>query len=78
MLAVGTVLTMWTTRHGRLLHPEATMLQVDHEAEAIGARHRVDVGVVGDAAEATSALLAEMEARPAAGCWRTPELARRI
>ena len=69
---------MWTTQHGRLLHPEATVLQVDHEAEAIGAHHRVDVGVAGDAAETASALLAEMEARPAARCWRTPELARRI
>jgi thiamine pyrophosphate-dependent acetolactate synthase large subunit-like protein len=78
VLAVGASLNMWTTRHGRLLHPEATVVQVDLEAEAIGAHHRVDVGVAGDAAETASALLAEMEARPAGGCWRTPELARDI
>ncbi len=78
VLAVGASLNMWTTRHGGLLHPEATVVQVDHEAKAIGAHHRVDVGVVGDAAATASAILAEMEARPAAGCWGTPELAREI
>ncbi|HEV7465453.1 MAG TPA: thiamine pyrophosphate-binding protein, partial [Candidatus Dormibacteraeota bacterium] len=41
VLAVGASLNMWTTRHGRLLHPEVTVLQVDHEAQAIGAHHRV-------------------------------------
>jgi thiamine pyrophosphate-dependent acetolactate synthase large subunit-like protein len=78
VLAVGAGLNMWTTRHGRLLHPEATVVQVDHEAAAIGAHHRVEVGVVGDAAETASALLAELGTRPAVGCWRTPELARSI
>jgi thiamine pyrophosphate-dependent acetolactate synthase large subunit-like protein len=70
---------MWTTRHGRLLHPHATVVQVDHEAEAIGAHHRVDIAVVGDAAETARALVDEFERRgpPRAG-WRSPEFAERI
>ena len=79
VLGVGVALNMWTTRHGRLLHPRATVVQVDHEADAIGAHHRVDVGVVGDAAETARALLEELGGRgtPASG-WRTPRLAERI
>ena len=79
VLGVGVALNMWTTRHGRLFHPQATVVQLDHEASAIGAHHRVDVGVVGDAAEGARALVDELERRgtPAAG-WRDPQLAERI
>ncbi len=79
VLGVGVALNMWTTRHGRLLHPHATVVQVDHEAEAIGAHHRVDLAVLGDAAEAARALLEELERRgtPLSG-WRTPALAEYI
>lgn len=79
VLGVGVALNMWTTRHGHLLHPAATVIQVDHETEAIGAHHRVDLAVLGDAAEAVWALLAELarlDAPPSA--WRTPALAERI
>jgi thiamine pyrophosphate-dependent acetolactate synthase large subunit-like protein len=70
---------MWTTRHGRLLHPNATVVQVDHDPDAIGAHHRVDVAVLGDAAETARALLDELERRDAARSgWRSPELAERI
>ena len=63
VLSVGAGLNMWTTRHGRLLSPTATVIQIDHEADALGAHHRVDVAVVGDAAEAARALLEELEGR---------------
>jgi len=79
VLAVGAALTMWTTRHGRLLHPDATIVQVDCEAEAIGAHHRVDVAVVGDAGEAARELDRELERRGGAGAgWRGDERAARI
>ena len=79
VLAVGAALNMWTTRHGALLHPQATIVQVDHEAEAIGAHHRVDLAVLGDAGEAAEALVDELERQEAAPSgWRTPELAERI
>src|SRR5205085_2216119 len=46
----GCTLSMWTTRHGRLIAPEARVAQVDVEATALGANRRIDLGVVGDVA----------------------------
>jgi len=37
----GCSLNMWTTRHGRLIPPEATLVQVDDDATAIGAHRPV-------------------------------------
>ena len=73
--AFGASLNMWTTRHGRLINPQATVIQVDHEAGAIGTHHRVDVAVVGDVRETVLELLAELEGREAPGAgWRTPRV----
>jgi thiamine pyrophosphate-dependent acetolactate synthase large subunit-like protein len=47
VVAWGCSLNMWTTRHGRLT-ADATVVQVDLDADAIGAHHRVDLGLVGD------------------------------
>ncbi len=79
VLGVGVALNMWTTRHSRLLGAGATVIQVDQDPDAIGAHHRVDLGIVGDAAESAGALLAEVQRRGYEGVrWRTPELAARI
>jgi thiamine pyrophosphate-dependent acetolactate synthase large subunit-like protein len=79
VLGVGVALNMWTTRHNRLLAPDATVIQVDQDPDAIGAHHRVDLGIVGDAAESAWALLAELERRGFEGAgWRSPELQARI
>jgi thiamine pyrophosphate-dependent acetolactate synthase large subunit-like protein len=79
VLAVGVALNMWTTRHGRLLGPAARVVQVDSDPSALGANHRVDLGVLGDAAETAWALLEELErAGPAQAGRRTPELGRRL
>ncbi len=79
VLAFGVALNMWTTRHAKLLGPTATVVQVDDDADAIGAHHRVDLGVVGDALATARALRAELERRGYEGSgWRTPELAQRI
>ncbi len=79
VLAFGAALNMWTTRHGHLVGRAAVVVQVDHEADAIGSHHRVDVAVVGDVGETARALVAELEARPRGGPgWRTPALAERI
>src|SRR5919206_4375525 len=37
VLGFGVALNMWTTRHGRLVSPNATVIQVDRDVEAIGA-----------------------------------------
>ena len=65
VLAFGASLNHWTARHGRLFSPDASVVQVDLDGEEIGALHRVDVGVVGDAAETANAILAELEGRGA-------------
>src|SRR5439155_19344109 len=79
VLGAGVALNMWTTRHGRLLRPTATVIQIDHDADAIGAHHRVDVAVVGDVAQAAQALIAELGRLEYAGSgWRSPVLADRI
>jgi thiamine pyrophosphate-dependent acetolactate synthase large subunit-like protein len=73
--AFGATLNMWTTRHGRLIHPDAVLVQVDLDPDAIGAHRPVRVGMVGDAAEAARALSAEIPSRPG---WRSAVVRRRI
>src|SRR3954468_20140513 len=75
VIAFGAALNMWTTRHGGLIGPETTVIQVDRDEEAIGAHRRVDVGVLGDARETAEALF---DALPGNGGRRTPELAAEI
>jgi thiamine pyrophosphate-dependent acetolactate synthase large subunit-like protein len=76
----GCALNMWTLRHGTLVGPGATVVQVDTDAGALGAHQRADLGVVGDAAAAARAVLAELERRggpsgPSGPGYRTPEAA---
>ncbi|MDQ6672215.1 MAG: thiamine pyrophosphate-binding protein [Chloroflexota bacterium] len=79
VLGAGVALNMWTTRHARLLGPHARVIQIDHDADVIGAHHRVDVAVVGDVAEAARALIAELGRLEYTGSgWRSPLLADRI
>lgn len=79
VLAFGASLNHWTVRHGRLFPPEARVAQVDLDEEAIGAIHRVDVGVVGDAAATARAVLDELERRGVSKSgYRGEELEREI
>jgi thiamine pyrophosphate-dependent acetolactate synthase large subunit-like protein len=57
VVAWGASLTMWTTRHGALISPGTTVVQVDLDVAALGAHHRVDLGVVGDVASSARAVL---------------------
>ena len=79
VLGVGAGLNMWTTRHGRLLDATATVIQIDDDADVFGAHHRCDLAVLGDAAEAVAALVAELGRREIHGSgWRSVALAERI
>jgi thiamine pyrophosphate-dependent acetolactate synthase large subunit-like protein len=79
VVAFGAALNQWTTSHGKLLAPDAAVVQVDLDEEAIGAHRPVTLGVVGDAAATAEALLAALAGRaPAAAARRTPELAAQI
>jgi thiamine pyrophosphate-dependent acetolactate synthase large subunit-like protein len=73
----GCSLNMWTMRHGRLIGPGATVVQVDNEVSAIGAHQPVGMAVLGDVAETCRAVLAELGSR-ALGGYRSPELQTRI
>jgi acetolactate synthase I/II/III large subunit len=78
---------MWTLRHGHLIGPDATVVQVDHERAALGAHRPVDLAVLGDCAataEAAEVALAKMADQengapgPDAAGYRTAEVAARI
>jgi acetolactate synthase-1/2/3 large subunit len=79
VVAWGSALNMWTTRHGRLIPPSAVVAQVDLEPAALGVHRPVDIGVPGDAAAVATACAAELDRRgPARAGWRSPELRERI
>ncbi|HVQ89766.1 MAG TPA: thiamine pyrophosphate-binding protein [Mycobacteriales bacterium] len=79
VVAWGCALNMWTTRHGRLISPQATVAQVDLDPDAIGAHRPVQLGALGDVAATASAVDAELAGRGhlSAG-YREPALADRI
>jgi acetolactate synthase I/II/III large subunit len=71
----GCALNMWTMRHGRLIGPDARVVQVDVEADALGAHRPVDLGVVGDVAATARAVATRIS--PASG-YRAAEVADRL
>ncbi|HWM86538.1 MAG TPA: thiamine pyrophosphate-binding protein [Kofleriaceae bacterium] len=75
IVAWGSTLNMWTTRHGRIIPQGAVVAQVDIEAAAIGVNRPVDIGVCGDIAAVARQVAAALEPSPR---WRTPELRARI
>jgi thiamine pyrophosphate-dependent acetolactate synthase large subunit-like protein len=79
VMGFGATLNNWTTRHGSLIAPAARIAQVDLDAETIGLHRQVDVGVVGDAAEAALALDEELARRGHRDDgFRTGDIADRI
>ena len=46
----GCTLNMWTMRHGRLISPDAKVVQVDVEDSSLGANRPISLGVLGDSA----------------------------
>src|SRR5262245_66030550 len=71
---------MWTMRHGRLITPGATVVQVDLDRDALGLHREVNLGVVGDvrgtAQAAADALADEATASPVG--YRTADVRDRI
>lgn len=79
VLAFGASLTAWTTRHGALLGPQARVVQVDRDVDALGANLRVNVAVLGDARETACDVLAELRRRGhSAQAWRSEDTAHRV
>lgn len=52
----GCALNMWTMRHGMLIAPGATVVQVDDTADALGAHRDLTFGVHGDVALTAAAV----------------------
>ncbi|HYS34181.1 MAG TPA: thiamine pyrophosphate-binding protein, partial [Pseudonocardiaceae bacterium] len=71
----GCALNNWTMRHGALISPDATVVQVDTEQAALGAYRPVDLGVLGDCAVTATDVLALTRRRFG---YRTEELKARI
>jgi acetolactate synthase-1/2/3 large subunit len=78
VVAWGSTLNMWTTRHGRLIGPDAVVAQVDLEPAALGSRHRVDLPVTGDVAAVARACLDRVASSAPRTGWRTDEVRHRI
>jgi len=72
----GCALNMWTMRHGRLIGPDAGVVQVDLDVDALGAHRPVDLGVVGDVAATAEDLLVALPQRNRG--YRTGEVRARI
>jgi thiamine pyrophosphate-dependent acetolactate synthase large subunit-like protein len=76
VVAWGASLNMWTTRHGALVGSGATVAQVDLDPAALGAHHRVDVGITGDVRQSAEAVSAALPRRTAG--YRTDEVRARL
>jgi thiamine pyrophosphate-dependent acetolactate synthase large subunit-like protein len=75
----GCSLNMWTLRHGSLIAPGATVVQVDLDGAALGAHRPIDLGIVGDVAGTAWSAAAELSRRGfSAPGYRSPELAGRL
>ena len=72
----GCALNMWTMRHGSLIGPDTTVVQVDDDPEALGAHRQITLGVTGDV-ERTARRSCETAGESRAG-YRTPDVAEAL
>jgi thiamine pyrophosphate-dependent acetolactate synthase large subunit-like protein len=61
VLAFGASLTAWTTMKGKLIAPDATIIQIDIESAKLGYHTPVQYAVLGDAKAVAEDLLRELE-----------------
>jgi thiamine pyrophosphate-dependent acetolactate synthase large subunit-like protein len=79
----GCTLNMWTMRQGRLIGPDAVVVQVDDTLEALGAQRALTFGVLGDVALTARAVGGALRAgrdAPAddAAGYRIPDVGQRL
>ncbi|MBO2447456.1 thiamine pyrophosphate-binding protein [Actinomadura barringtoniae] len=75
----GCALNGWTLRHGGLVGKNTTVVQIDVDAQALGAHRPVDLSLIGDVAETARATGAALTAREhVAEGYRSPEVAGRL
>jgi thiamine pyrophosphate-dependent acetolactate synthase large subunit-like protein len=79
VVAWGSTLNMWTTRHGRLISPGTVVAQVDLDPAALGVNRKVDVAVCGELTGVARSCAGALDRRgPPRPGWRSPALAARI
>ncbi|GAA3611682.1 thiamine pyrophosphate-binding protein [Microlunatus ginsengisoli] len=78
VVAWGCSLTMWTTRHGRLIGDGTVVVQVDDDEPALGANRPVSLGVHGDVGETARAVQQLVPVREPDSTYRTEAVAERI
>ena len=80
VVAWGSTLNMWTTRHGRLIAAGTIVAQVDLNPAALGVNRAVDIAVCGELTAVARACSAALDRRgaPRSPGWRTPGLQARI
>lgn len=78
VLVFGASLNFWTMRHGRLLNPEATIIQIDSDPSALGRQYNISLGILADARATAETLLDALEDFSASSIWRTPEIKEAI
>jgi thiamine pyrophosphate-dependent acetolactate synthase large subunit-like protein len=71
----GCTLNMWTMRHGTLIAPGATVIQVDDTADALGAHRELTFGVLGDVGLTAAGLAQRVGQRTG---YRTGDVRRRL
>jgi thiamine pyrophosphate-dependent acetolactate synthase large subunit-like protein len=72
----GCALNMWTMRQGRLIGPQATVVQVDDDPSALGRHRTVHLGIIGDV-ERTARRALEASGGRRTG-YRTPAIRESI
>ncbi|MGZ4186158.1 MAG: thiamine pyrophosphate-binding protein [Solirubrobacteraceae bacterium] len=79
VLVVGASVNHWTTKHGALISDDATVIQIDANANAIGRNYPADIAILGDAKASIQALSEAMKERGHEHQgFRTPQLADQI
>jgi thiamine pyrophosphate-dependent acetolactate synthase large subunit-like protein len=79
VLVVGASVNEWTTKHGALISDDATVIQIDANANAIGRNYPADIAILGDAKASIQALSEAITERGHDNQgFRTPELAEQI
>lgn len=78
VVAWGCSLTMWTTRHGRLLGPDVVVAQVDDDPAALGTRQPIRLGVLGDVSLTVATVAELLAGENSRTGYRAPEITRRI
>ena len=79
VLVVGASVNHWTTKHGEMLSPDATVAQIDIEVRAIGRNRHAHKAVIGDAKASVMQIADELERRSHTHTgFRTAELADEI